>query len=866
MPLGASRLSFLAKTAAEAAVEQRTALTVTGYGDAQIDTAQSKFGGSSIRLDGTGDFLNAVNSGGTDIDFGTGDFTVEGFIQFNTAPSGDEALIVGPAQTGSLYIQFFNSLIRVGRTNTAWDATSSSVSISTGVWYHWAVSRTSGTMEIYFNGSRIYNAANTNSYRFASGQIRIGSYLTSNPPTANAFYFIDGWMDEIRISNTSRYTGSSLTVPTSAFVNDSTTELLLHADGTDGDTVFIDDNGDRAPVGISATNASINTSSSKIGNSSVKLDTSGGRVQLNDLRTAIDLNSDWTIEFWYRTPGNSGFDMLAGQWGSGSQGYRTIFIGLNNGSQPTFYYTDSSNSTSTFTGSNATYANDTWHHYAVVATGSDIKIYINGSQDGSLGSRPTFTNDSVYEFTLFENFNDGDAAVANTYIDELRVSQTARYTAGFTPSTTAFENDSNTLLLLHAEQHDADTTVIFDDNGATLPSYTPPASWGDWASTTGTLISQPTVPSAYGGHRDLMLFNFGDDSSVYVMGGTNASSFYDYKIYRWTLSNGTLTYQDRTDWTASYRQVFTRCNVIDLPEYNKAININDHEYTVLTQNTSTKAVTVGTDKSWNASAQTPTTTQCFVNPDDSTEIVIAENDGVLYFLSFANSTDTLSTTTKTNLSGSLSNGQGFIIDEGGTKKFAYGYLDGSNWKVYKVNFDGTSGSTTDLGTGGPTLVCYAYKKFEDAASNQCVWAFDNDSTNIPIMAIVWNGSSFTQGSTTNLTIDATDSAGDGINNTRTGHGSTWTRENNYHFISVHMDSSGSAPRQEKFALIEVNASTGATTQIGNWIDASTISEQASNVRVGSRATSDAAYFITMSDDGNTDRGDGIPSVSVITRD
>src|SRR5690606_34123168 len=46
----------------------------TASGDAEISTAQSKFGGSSLSLDGTGDWLDASNAGFT---FGTGDFTIE---------------------------------------------------------------------------------------------------------------------------------------------------------------------------------------------------------------------------------------------------------------------------------------------------------------------------------------------------------------------------------------------------------------------------------------------------------------------------------------------------------------------------------------------------------------------------------------------------------------------------------------------------------------------------------------------------------------------------------------------------------------------------------------------------------------------
>jgi hypothetical protein len=58
----------------------------------------------------------------------------------------------------------------------------------------------------------------------------------------------------------------------------------------------------------------------------------------------------------------------------------------------------------------------------------------------------------------------------NGHMDEIRVSNSARYTTTFTPSTTPFVNDANTLLLLHMDGTDA-STVFFDDNG--IAPYTP---------------------------------------------------------------------------------------------------------------------------------------------------------------------------------------------------------------------------------------------------------------------------------------------------------------------------------------------------------------------------------------------------------
>ena len=50
-------------------------MVVTLSGNTQISTSQYKFGSSSIRLDGTGDYITVTDNG--NFDFGTNDFTIE---------------------------------------------------------------------------------------------------------------------------------------------------------------------------------------------------------------------------------------------------------------------------------------------------------------------------------------------------------------------------------------------------------------------------------------------------------------------------------------------------------------------------------------------------------------------------------------------------------------------------------------------------------------------------------------------------------------------------------------------------------------------------------------------------------------------
>lgn len=208
-------------------------LAITVFGNAQVDTAQSKFGGASLLLDGTGDYLTVNNSAGT-LSFGTSaDFTFEAFCRFantNTFFS----ILSGPGQTGSFtFVRESDNTVRVGRTNVAWDAISSASATAANTQQHIAVSRSSGTLRIFVNGTQVHSSANTQSYPCTT-DMGIGgdSYYGS---------VSNGHIDEVRVSNSARYT-AGFTPTTTPFTNDANTVFLLHCDGTDATTTFTDDN------------------------------------------------------------------------------------------------------------------------------------------------------------------------------------------------------------------------------------------------------------------------------------------------------------------------------------------------------------------------------------------------------------------------------------------------------------------------------------------------------------------------------------------------------------------------------------------------------------------------------------------------
>lgn len=124
--------------------------------------------------------------------------------------------------------------------NNGTTSTTKSVSytVASETWNHIAVTHDESdtTNIIYVNGDSIFSF--TSDIAFA-GDLGIGS--SDDGPGKN--YFFRGRIDEVRISNSERYTGSTYTVPTSAFSDDANTLGLWHFDDGQNIKQFADASG-----------------------------------------------------------------------------------------------------------------------------------------------------------------------------------------------------------------------------------------------------------------------------------------------------------------------------------------------------------------------------------------------------------------------------------------------------------------------------------------------------------------------------------------------------------------------------------------------------------------------------------------------
>ena len=174
-------------------------------GNAQISTTQSKFGGTSIRFDGAADYLDLPNS--LNAQFGTGDFTIEGWV-YTTLYTVTQVLFDFRATNGATYGQIYISPTLVLRFSLPTDVgTSNTILLAT--WAHFAVTRASGTLNMYINGVRGYTGTHTSA--MDATKIRIGSNVSGGDT-------FSGYLEDVRITKGfARYTTASFTPPTSQF-------------------------------------------------------------------------------------------------------------------------------------------------------------------------------------------------------------------------------------------------------------------------------------------------------------------------------------------------------------------------------------------------------------------------------------------------------------------------------------------------------------------------------------------------------------------------------------------------------------------------------------------------------------------------
>ena len=113
---------------------------------------------------------------------------------------------------------------------------------------------------------------------------------------------------------------------------------------------------------------------------------------------------------------------------------------------------------------------DSWHHFAFVGTGSAREVYLDGTEltlaSGSATQPATGTLGNLMIGTY-----DGSSHELTGYLDQIRISNVARYLADFTPVEEPFVVDSNTKLLIEPTYTAAGVSIISAGGGGGGGTY-----------------------------------------------------------------------------------------------------------------------------------------------------------------------------------------------------------------------------------------------------------------------------------------------------------------------------------------------------------------------------------------------------------
>jgi hypothetical protein len=260
------------------------------------------------------------------------------------------------------------------------------------------------------------------------------------------------------------------------------TLLLLHFDGTNGQTTTVDSSGNNVPVTLSSLGA-LSTTEAQFGSSSLRLpgntyfpapyflcavpQTSGGPLDI------FRLNA-WTVEFWFYLDPYVTTQVTFMQFGANitadsNTGF-TIMGEVNTSNTAITVVAFDTNLFGTNTGisTSINISSPTWHHFALVSYEGLVTLYVDGVaasfQEDSWTPANYHGVSGVNQNIAIGSFSGYTGYTQTGYLDEVRISNIAEYTANFTPPTAPFS-------VVGGDISPLSEPLVLDINAPAIPLY-----------------------------------------------------------------------------------------------------------------------------------------------------------------------------------------------------------------------------------------------------------------------------------------------------------------------------------------------------------------------------------------------------------
>lgn len=449
-----------------------------------------------------GSYAHIVSASNSELIIDDQDYTLECWIKpikrhpngyytlFSTYISGNDGAVFGFDNDGRIFADG-------GFGNWAFGNITNGINVSVGQWHHIAFCRSGSVLRCFVNGSQYGSNANSSKIH-TSSTIRVGNhdnqsyighltevrvsigvarYVSSfsvpsiplptieqetaplppiildplyNNASVNLFWknTFNGGSDitsfdieRATLSDMSDAVSENLPVSFAVGGTDNywnSVSLLLKMDGNNGTAQFSDLS--KTTKDITAYgSAQVSTSQSKFGNGSLSLPSAGTSENTDRLEIASNASfnfgtSDFTIEAWVYFEGFSNEETIVAKSNNSGGSYRLVSAGS---SRNLAFYAESQNVVS----SNNVFTTGQWYHVAACRSNGTLRLFIDGAEVASGSMTVNLTNSvplTIGNYAVFGSYSSGYEATFDGFIDEVRITNSARYQSAFTAPTSAF--------------------------------------------------------------------------------------------------------------------------------------------------------------------------------------------------------------------------------------------------------------------------------------------------------------------------------------------------------------------------------------------------------------------------------------------
>jgi len=388
--------------------------------------------GWSNYFDGSGDYIAFTSIAGYGV--GTGNFSVQAFVNFNSISGNQRIFCLGVSGTDGINIQYSG-----GSTQLIVDIANAGVIAYTwtpvvGTWYQIDVVRAgtgSNQTTLYINGSSV--ATGTSSGSVGQNPVNVGGI------SWNSSFTVNGYISNLRFSNTAR----SISAVTTNYSSDANTLLL-----TSQSNRFVDNSSTGNTFTIGGT-PSVQAFSPFAPTAAYSAATVGGSGYFDETSDYLSASTNtafncgtgnWTIEAWvYITAETRTYPIIMGN-NNGTYSAGALAFGNSNNDSASYnnkFIVTGFDSTLRFVDA-TTHPKNTWIHIAVVRDSTtSLKMFRDGVQVASTTIASGYTFDWGKGGLLVGGGNwDGVNSSFGGNIFNLRfIKGTAVYSGAFTPPT-----------------------------------------------------------------------------------------------------------------------------------------------------------------------------------------------------------------------------------------------------------------------------------------------------------------------------------------------------------------------------------------------------------------------------------------------